>query len=210
MKTGKGRAGARILVSEGGQIVLDAVTGRRRRAAVRDWKPHRSAGNSRLTYLLLDGPYHVAGSGLGVPDRVSQGLTARAYIYTDRPAYRPGHKVAIRGVVREVAGGQYAHVPGSVYRYEVADSRGRLIAAHPVTLSDFGTFHETLELDSAAPAGTYRVRVFQPGKSDFAGSFEVPLLSTPADRALAFRPEENGLPLSRRDDPGQHWSAKYQ
>ena len=26
---------------------------------------------------------------------------------------------------------------------------------------------------SAAPAGTYRVRVFQPGKSDFAGSFEV-------------------------------------
>ena len=32
---------------------------------------------------------------------------------------------------------------------------------------------KTLALDSAAPAGTYRVRVFQPGKSDFAGSFEV-------------------------------------
>ncbi len=170
MKTGKGRAGARMLVSEGGQIVLDAVTGADG-VLLRDWSPPR-AGNGRLTYLLLDGP-HVAGSGLGVPDRVSQGLTARAYIYTDRPAYRPGHKVAIRGVVREVAGGQYAHVPASVYRYEVADSRGRLIASHPVTLSDFGTFHETLDLDSAAPAGTYRVRVFQPGKSDFAGSFEV-------------------------------------
>ena len=170
MKTGKGRAGARMLVSEGGQIVLDAVTGPDG-VLLRDWTPPR-AGNGRLTYLLLDGP-HVAGSGLGVPDRVSQGLTARAYIYTDRPAYRPGHKVAIRGVVREVAGGQYAHVPGSVYRYEVADSRGRLIAAHPVTLSDFGTFHETLELDTAAPAGAYRIRVFQPGKSDFAGSFEV-------------------------------------
>ena len=65
-----------------------------------------------------------------MPDRVAQGLTARAYIYTDRPAYRPGHKVSIRGVVREVAGGQYAHVPKAVYRFEVADSRGRLIAAH--------------------------------------------------------------------------------
>ena len=170
MKTGKGRAGARVLVSEGGQIVLDAATGADG-VLLRDWNPQRP-GNGRLTYLLLDGP-HVAGSGLGVPDRVSQGLTARAYIYTDRPAYRPGHKVSIRGVVREVAGGQYAHVPKAVYRFEVADSRGRLIAAYPVTLSDFGTFHETLSLDSAAPAGTYRVRVFQPGKSDFAGNFEV-------------------------------------
>ena len=56
-----------------------------------------------MSYLVLDGP-HVAGSGLGVPEQVAQGLTPRAYIYTDRPAYRPGQKVAIRGVVREVAG----------------------------------------------------------------------------------------------------------
>ena len=77
---------------------------------LRDWKPAR-AGNGRLSYLVLDGP-HVAGSGLGVPAQVAQGLTPRAYIYTDRPAYRPGQKVSIRGVVREVASGQYANVPG--------------------------------------------------------------------------------------------------
>ena len=55
----------------------------------------------------------------------------------------------------------------------MTDSRGRQIVARGVTLSDFGTFHETLPLDSGAPVGTYRLRVFQPGKSDFAGSFEV-------------------------------------
>lgn len=170
MKTGRARPGSRVLVSEGGQVVLDSVTGADG-VLLRDWNPPR-AGNGRLTYLILDGP-HVAGSGLGVPDRVAQGLTARAYIYTDRPAYRPGHKVAIRGVVREIVGGQYAHTPKAVYRFDVADSRGRLIAAHPITLSDFGTFHESLSLDSAAAVGTYRIRVFQPGKSDFSGSFEV-------------------------------------
>ena len=122
MKTGKGRAGARLLVSEGGQIVLDAVTGPDG-VLLRDWSPPRKAPSGRLTYLLLDGA-HVAGSGLGVPDRVAQGLSARAYIYTDRPAYRPGHKVSIRGVVREVSLGQYAHVPSAVYRLEVVDSRG--------------------------------------------------------------------------------------
>ena len=42
-------------------------------------------------------------------------------------------------MVREVAGGQYAHVPKAVYRFEVADSRGRLIAAqsgHPLRFRD--------------------------------------------------------------------------
>jgi TolA-binding protein len=170
MKTGKGRSNARVLVAEAGQIVVDAKTGADG-VLLNDWKPAR-AGNGRLSYLVLDGP-HVAGSGLGVPDRVAQRLTPRAYIYTDRPAYRPGHKVAIRGVVREVTGGQYAFVANSIYRFEVADSRGRMIVAHPVTLSEFGTFHETLALDRAAPAGTYRVRAYQPGKSDFSGTFEV-------------------------------------
>ena len=170
MKTGRGRVGARVLVADGGQVVLVGITGKDG-VLLHYWKPAR-AGNGRLSYLILDGR-HVAGSGLGVPAQVAQGLTARAYIYTDRPAYRPGQKVSIRGVVREVAGGQYVNVPLSVYRFEVADSRGRLIVSRPVTLSEFGTFHESLALDSAAPVGDYRMRVYQPGKSDFAGSFQV-------------------------------------
>ena len=76
-------------------------------------------------------------------------------------------------MIREVTGGQYANVPKAVYRFEVTDSRGRQIVSRSVTLSDYGTFHETLPLDHGAPVGTYRVRVYQPGKSDFAGAFEV-------------------------------------
>ena len=87
MKTGKGRPSSRVLVAESGQVVLDAETGADG-VLLKDWSPAR-AGNGRLSYLVVDGP-HVAGSGLGVPDRVAQGLSPRAYIYTDRPAYRPG------------------------------------------------------------------------------------------------------------------------
>ena len=170
MKTGQGRSGARVLVADGGQVVLEGVTGKDG-VMLRDWAPPR-AGAGRLSYLVLDGA-HVAGSGLGIPEQVAQGLTPRAYIYTDRPAYRPGQNVSIRGVVREIAAGQYANVPKSVYRFEVADSRGRLIVARMVTLSEFGTFHESLSLDSATQVGEYKVRVYQPGKSDFAGAFQV-------------------------------------
>ena len=136
-------------------------------AVVRPRAPHGA-----LSYLVLDGA-DVAGSGLAVPDKVAQGLSPRAYIYTDRPAYRPGQDVELRGVVREVVDGQYANVPGATYSLEVTDSRGRQLVARPVKLSDFGTFHETLPLDRGAPVGTYRVRLFQPGKSEFAGAFEV-------------------------------------
>jgi hypothetical protein len=170
MKTGKGRPGARVLIGDGEGIVLEAKTGADG-VLLHGWDKPRDP-NSALKYLILDGR-DVSGSGLDVPGRVAQGLSPRAYLYTDRPAYRPGQEVALRGVVREVRDGQYAHAPGSAYRLEVTDSRGRLIVARAVTLSPFGTFHERLAVDATAPVGTYRVRLFQPGQSEFAGGFEV-------------------------------------
>jgi alpha-2-macroglobulin len=236
MKTGKGRPGARVLVAQGDEVILEAKTGAdgvllktwekprgapsmprdplaptrasttapedrgapsrpqvpppppcgpadeppavnaAQAVAVQQPEPQGDASplavGSGLTYLVIDGP-HVAGSGLGVPNMVAQGLSPRAYIYTDRPAYRPGQQVSLRGIVREVADSQYANVPKAVYKLEVTDSRGRQIVSRPVTLSEFGTFHEQLPLDGAAPVGSYKVRLYQPGKSDFAGAFEV-------------------------------------
>ncbi|WP_337176859.1 MG2 domain-containing protein [Paludisphaera sp.] len=170
MKTGSGRPNARVLVSDGARVILDGKTGDDG-VLLHDWKEPREP-NQRLTYLLVDGP-HVAGSDLAVRQEVAQGLTARAYIYTDRPAYRPGQTAMIRGVVREVAAGRYVVSPGAAYRFEVIDAAGRRIAARDVTLSEFGTFHESVPVDSAAPLGGYQIRVFQPGKGEFAGSFQV-------------------------------------
>src|SRR5262249_15827393 len=95
------------------------------------------APGSGLTYLVIDGS-HVAGSGLNVPDKVAQGLSPRAYIYTDRPAYRPGQRVALRGVVREVKEGQYANTPKAVYKREGTDSGGRPVEAEAGGLSHRG------------------------------------------------------------------------
>jgi tetratricopeptide (TPR) repeat protein len=171
MKTSRGRAGARVLVSDGNTILLDSRTGDDG-VLLHNWEDAIRDRQGSLSYLVLaDG--HVAGSGLAIPDKVAQGLTPRAYLYTDRPAYRPGQRVEIRGVVREVRDSQYANVPKEAYRFEVTDSRGRLLVARSITLSDFGTFHESLSLDSAAPVGSYQLRIYQPGKSDFSGQFEV-------------------------------------
>jgi len=170
MKTGKGRAGARVLVADESGIILEAETGKDG-VLLKDWPKPRDP-NGHVDTLILDGA-DAAGTGLGIPGQVAQGLSARAYLYTDRPAYRPGQEVQLRGVVREVKEGRYDHEPGAKYRLEVTDSRGRQFVARPVTLSGFGTFHEAIPVDPGAPVGTYRVRLHRPGGSEFAGQFEV-------------------------------------
>jgi hypothetical protein len=176
MKTGQGRAGARVLIAtppgsgSGSGIALEANTGPDG-VLLQNWDKPRDP-NAPLTYMVLDGE-HVAGSGLSVPGTVAQGLSPRAYLYTDRPAYRPGQTVELRGVVREVQDGQYAAKSGAAYKLEVFDSRGRQILGQEIRLSDFGTFHQRFAVDSGAPVGTYRVRVHQPGGSDFSGEFQV-------------------------------------
>jgi tetratricopeptide (TPR) repeat protein len=170
MKTGSGRPNARVLVASGDKIIFEGKTGDDG-VLLADWPEKREPG-SPLSYLVLDGS-DAAGTGLDLPGQVAQGLSPRAYLYTDRPAYRPGQTVSLRGVVREVKDGQYDAAPGATYKLEVVDSRGRRIVEQSVSLSDFGTFHLEIPTDPASPVGTYAVRVHQPGKSSFAGSFEI-------------------------------------
>lgn len=213
MKTGKGRAGARVLFSDGGEVFFEGTTGKDG-VLLASWPKPRDP-NTALDYLILDGG-NVAGSGIGIPERVAQGLSARAYLYTDRPAYRPGQSANLRGIVREVDNGQYATREGQEYRLEVADSRGKRIVDRAIKLSPFGTFDASIPVAAGAPVGTYRIRLFQPGKSEFSGGFEVQSyqlekidLAIDLPKTVYFRGEtikggvvakyQYGTPLAKRD-----------
>ena len=181
MKTGKGRKGAKVLVADGANVVYEGTTGEdgvvqgvwnNKPIGAADRPGAMVAPDASLQYLVLDG-LDAAGSGLGVPDQIARGLSPRAYIDTDRPAYRPGQEVLIRGVIRETKDGQYANPSGVVYKLEVLDSQGRLLLAKDTTLSPFGTFRDSIRIDSGAPVGSYRIRLWKPGGSDFSGGFEV-------------------------------------
>ena len=158
-----------MLVSDAGGKIIEGKTGKDG-VLLLNWDKPRDP--STLSYLVVDGA-NAAGSGLNVPGAVVQGLTARAYLYTDRPAYRPGQKVELRGIVREVIKSQYAIDSTKPYSLTIADARGRNFLERSVKLNQFGTFHETIALDSASPIGTYRVIVKQAGGSEFSGTFEV-------------------------------------
>ena len=101
-------------------------------------------------------------------------MSDKGYIYTDRPAYRPGQMVHVRGVIRKVSGDAYTVAKGKAYRVDVYDSRNRLIHDAAVQLNDFGSFHTHFLLTAAATAGDCRILVHDDeDKENYQGTFAV-------------------------------------
>ena len=185
--------------------ILEAKTGRGRRAALRRGTS-LATPNSAPAATWCSTAATSAGSGLGVPDKVAQGLTPRAYIYTDRPAYRPGQKVALRGVVREVRDGQYANIPAADYRLEV--DRQPRPADRRAARDALGVRHlprDRCRSTRAPRSGTYRVRRLPARQERVRRRVRGPVVSARKDRP-GLRPQEDGL-LPRRDGRGRRRRA---
>jgi hypothetical protein len=80
-----------------------------------------------------------------------------AYIYTDRPIYRPGDKVHFRLVLRKVANARYSLPDVSTYPLVLYDTLGQQVARFDLPLSGFGTADGEYNLPSNAIPGTYRL-----------------------------------------------------
>ena len=87
---------------------------------------------------LADG--HVASSVVSLDGlNVAPALADRGYLYTDRPAYRAGQQVFVRGCIRSVKQDAYAVEAGKEYTLDVLDPRNRLVWQQPLALGKFGT-----------------------------------------------------------------------
>ena len=170
MRLQKPWAGATVIASDGEKVFFEGATGEDG-VLYKTFDELKSA--SRASVLALSGGH--AASNLVQIGKLgfSEGLSPKGYVYTDRPAYRPGQKVAIRAVLREVSGGSYSFEPGRQYVLEVVDSQGRVLDTERLALSEFGTIHHEFELDPSAPTGAYTVRCRRPNGPTFSGKFEV-------------------------------------
>lgn len=150
----------------------------------------------------------------------SQGLSAKGYLYTDRPAYQPGQTVKFRGILRNVKDGAYVAPAGDKYDVSILDSSGRLLWEIPVTLSPFGTLSAEFRLDGGSPLGTYQLVARKAiDKKDpdaaakrptYSSTFEVQRfklekmkLALEADRKVYFRGEKVKLTIEAQYYWGQ-------
>lgn len=88
----------------------------------------------------------------------------RLYFYSDRPIYRPGQTVLLRGILREDADVRYT-LPDTERSVTLAlrNPDWQVVLTTTVALSDMGTFDAALDLPSAARVGLYVVEASLPG-----------------------------------------------
>ncbi len=117
---------------------------------------------------------HFAASGVDLAGFAATApLTPRGVVFTDRPAYHPGDDVRARVLLREPRDGRLSFEPGSKWRVDLVDPRGRLTRSSDLLLGDFGTLAASFQLDALAPVGPWTVRASRPDGPTFSGGFVV-------------------------------------
>jgi uncharacterized protein YfaS (alpha-2-macroglobulin family) len=81
----------------------------------------------------------------------------RAYLYTDRPLYRPGQPVYFRGVVRAKDDVRYPLPDFATVPVRIYDSEGQILFEDDLPLTPFGTFSGQFDLAENAPLGYYSI-----------------------------------------------------
>ncbi|NNJ10813.1 alpha-2-macroglobulin [Chloroflexales bacterium ZM16-3] len=91
---------------------------------------------------------------------------------TDRPIYRPGELVHIKGVMRQDNDGRYS-LPGAdqTVGLTISDAEGNQVYSSTVELDSFGTFSADLPLSGDAALGSYFMSAQLEGDSSYYGTY---------------------------------------
>ena len=165
-------ADTQLLFSDGTGIIATGKTGAD--GVFRGKFPELTTVNDLR--VLATGPGGCATNLLNIGNlRFSTGLSCRGYIYTDKPAYRQGEAVAIRGIIRDVKDGSYTVPEKRQYTVRITDPAGRLLGESELTLSQFGTFDTAIQLPSSAASGDYSIIAHPKDKKEvtYQGNFVV-------------------------------------
>ncbi|HEY6348596.1 MAG TPA: MG2 domain-containing protein [Candidatus Angelobacter sp.] len=81
------------------------------------------------------------------------------YVYSDRPVYRPGHNVYLRGILRTRNGEKYKVPVGESVEVSVEDPNNKQVFKTSTQISAFGTVHADFVLPPDAALGYYSISI---------------------------------------------------
>jgi uncharacterized protein YfaS (alpha-2-macroglobulin family) len=158
-KTGAPIGGADTALWASGQLQSSAKTGTDGMAALTMAGPrvHPGAGPENVWILARHGADEaiVTPWGYGFEDQNDRQV--RAYIYTDRPVYRPGHTVHIKAVIRKEKDDTLDLPDQTALTLQVTDSENKTVLSKNLDFSAHGTVTADLNLDPGASLGYYSV-----------------------------------------------------
>ena len=138
MRTGKPVEGASVLISDGATVFSEELTARDG-ILKKTFEKLKSVSDLRV-FVVHEGHMASTVTNLNGLD-FAVGLTPRGYLFTDRPAYRAGQLVNIKGIVRWVDQDRFTFKAGEKYVLDVFDARGRMVHTQEVsTASNSGRY----------------------------------------------------------------------
>ncbi|MCA9263196.1 MAG: tetratricopeptide repeat protein [Planctomycetales bacterium] len=194
MRTGDAWPGAKVLVSDGATVLRELQTGNDG-VLTTSFAELATAEDLRV-FAIVNG--NTASNVLGLQGlSPAQGLTQKGLIYSDRPMYRPGQIVNLKGIVRSVAEDTYRIDAGKKFELSIVDARNRSVWKQDVELSEFGSFHVNYVLPLDSALGAYRVVVTDRDKQTYQGAFQVQQfqleniqVDVDVERSIYYRGEE--------------------
>ena len=126
--------------------------------------------NTYVSYAITDDPAHYAfaalnwGSGVspyqfGISESYySPQIPLKAYLYTDRPVYRPGQPVYFKGILRVDNDLSYSLPPQKQVHVTIESYKDQVYDAM-LDLDSMGTFNGKFVLDQNAALGPYTIKV---------------------------------------------------
>ncbi len=100
------------------------------------------------------------------------------YIYTERPVYRGGDTIYVKGIYRNYKQGVYSATGGKAVTFKIIDSRGNQILSFPVTADGQGIFHGEFDLPADAVSGRYTV-LAEIDSKEYEAQFKVEYFKKP-------------------------------
>jgi len=190
-KTGEPRPGAQVEIVREKKVVASGTTDQQgilrtkiekpkatQSDAEDEAEPAEDTAQSQSLLILARDSSNFAISDLGslyfggYEDEES-GPEIKGYIYTDRPVYRPAHKINFKGIVRVVdAEGAYKPVTSNTVSVTITDPNSATILTKELPVSPRGTFSGEVETTEESPLGSYSIAAEVDGGTA-RGSFEV-------------------------------------
>ncbi|MBI5833230.1 MAG: hypothetical protein HZB16_13115 [Armatimonadetes bacterium] len=115
------------------------------------------------------------------------GTELKAYVYTDRPVYRPENKVQFKAILRNEKEGLFTNLAGKSVEVTVHDPRGKELLKKTLTTDEYGSLTGDLTLDKEPTLGVYGIGV-KLGNQGGGGQFRVEEYRKPEFKVTVGKP----------------------
>jgi len=174
-KTGAPVRDAELALWEGGQKQSDGRTGEDGTVTLALLTPRVADGAQpeNIWILAHRGADAALMTPFGYGFMSGLGTDLHAYVYTDRPVYRPGHTVYVKVVVRRNEKDALLLPEDKTLRVSITDQAQKAVLDRELPVSAHGTITAELNLDADAGLGFYSIAVQRGGLYVGSGNFYV-------------------------------------